>query len=312
MPNQIQMIRIAAATSQPTSGATSHGPSVKDAAPARTPSAAATARRKRVEAPRPPAWPVGRSSGDVATRGVRLPGTGFEVKPTLDGTVLATLALPLWFERPDPLVFEGRTGARGPGVEVVADPYPGRLLLTARPDGGAPFLAILARRDAAGFRLVSRGGAGTAGSSGYRGSDGVTGAAGTPASCPGSPGGTGGQGGSGGRGGDGGPGGRGGDGGEVSVELRCRGDGCDELTGLLRVIVQSEGGAGGPGGPGGSGGSGGSGGMGGSGTSCYAAGHTSYVSGGGTGARGSDGSAGNNGMPGPRGADGSVALRRTP
>jgi hypothetical protein len=230
----------------------------------------------------------------------------FVLPVSVAGQGLLSFNWGLWYERPDDLVFTGRSaGARGPDLRVAVDHRdPARFVFDA--DG---WLAVVEAPDAAGYRVGSRGAGGATGASGSDGANGFSGSSGMSASCPGSPGGNGSDGSSGGNGGPGGPGGRGGDGGNLYVELRC-GDDCMQSAALLRANLFSAGGAGGSGGRGGRGGRGGAGGSGGSGTSCTdSEGHTTSLSGGSPGANGSDGSPGSDGSSGPDGFPGQLQLR---
>ena len=227
----------------------------------------------------------------------------------LSGQLVTSLQVPLQFEAPSSLYFEGSEGERGPNVNVAVQPVASALLFSAVSELGVQRMAILPRGVGTSFEVASLGGRGVAGRDGYNGSDGTNGADGASASCfRMQPGQAGAQGGPGDRGGDGGQGGRGGDGGFVSVVVQC-GGACpaDEL--LVRQRVHSRGGEGGAGGDGGRGGRGGEGGSGGSGTSCTVNGHTELLSSGATGARGSDGNSGQSGMQGSEGQAGPVQVQ---
>ncbi|MDP1825430.1 MAG: hypothetical protein Q8L48_19385 [Archangium sp.] len=227
----------------------------------------------------------------------------------LGGRLVTSLQVPLRFEAPDSIYFEGNEGERGPNVNVAVQPVASALLFSAVSDLGVQRMAILPRGVGTSFEVASLGGRGLAGRDGYNGSDGTRGSDGASASCfkmqPGQPGG---QGGPGDRGGDGGQGGRGGDGGFVSVVVQC-GGACpaDEL--LVRQRVHSRGGEGGAGGDGGRGGRGGDGGSGGSGTTCTVNGHNEFLSSGTSGPRGSDGNSGHAGMQGSEGQAGPVQVQ---
>jgi hypothetical protein len=251
-----------------------------------------------------------------AARDVARSGASVGLPIWVAGKQLATLALPLRFERPGDLVWSsGGFAGVGPQIAARVDATaPGRLILTvAREHGDA--LVVLERGDAAGFHVVSRGGPGWRGTTGSSGMDGTSGSDGSSASCPsfsGGDGGRGGDGSSGGRGGNGGPGGPGGD---IQVELLCTAQGadCDQVERLVRQMMLSQGGPGGAGGAGGSGGRGGRGGRGGSGTTCTNDDSSTSLSGGSDGPSGSDGAQGSDGASGAPGAPGRVELvRRVP
>jgi hypothetical protein len=225
------------------------------------------------------------------------------------GRPLLTLEWPIAFERPETLVFSGPGSGRGPDLRVtIQRRYSPRILFEVQsPDG--PLAGVLEAKDAEAFVIASRGGAGTMGTRGMDGSPGASGSAGSPASCPGSPGGNGGNGSPGGNGTAGGPGGPGGPGGDVSVDVACATGDCGAVVGLVRRMVQSQGGPGGAGGAGGNGGQGGAGGPGGSGTSCTdSQGHMTSVPGGSPGMQGSNGSPGARGSDGAPGAPGKVTV----
>jgi hypothetical protein len=218
------------------------------------------------------------------------------------GQTLVTLELPVYFERPRDLVFDGRTGERGPNLAVRAEERDTDRLVFTVNDGKAPLLAVVEHGDAAGFSIVSRGGDGATGSRGSDGMHGSDGTSGSSASCPSMSGGRGGDGGNGGNGGNGGPGGDGGNGGDIRVEVACTASDCAGLDALVQRIVRSRGGSGGAGGSGGRGGRGGRGGSGGSGTTCKDSnGNTVSLS---AGLSGSDGSNGFDGSAGPSGVAG--------
>lgn len=245
---------------------------------------------------------------------------------------VASLRLPIHYERPEPLHFAGPTGMRGP--DIVAEMYSvfGRVVVevgeTSSP--GLRFVAILEQGDSAAYRVSTIGGQGARGAAGMPGSMGASGTAGMRASCPYGSGGRGSNGHAGGRGGNGRPGGPGGDGGDAHVTLWCDGASCKSMGALASMVFQSLAGPGGAGGAGGQGGQGGAGGAGGSGASCtvterksvYRDGKTVYENVSRTkyasaGSPGSRGPSGPSGSPGPRGPDGQpgsvrVSVRRWP
>jgi hypothetical protein len=225
------------------------------------------------------------------------------------GQTLATLELPVYFERPEDLVFAAGWGGRGPNLGVrTAQRDAERLVFTVNA-GKAPMLAVVELRDAAGFSIVSRGGDGASGSPGSDGLTGSDGTSGVSASCPSFSGGRGGDGGNGGNGQDGGDGADGGNGGDIRVEIACGVGDCVEVGALVQRVVRSQGGDGGAAGAGGRGGRGGRGGAGGSGTTCTDSnGNTFSLSGGLNGSEGMNGSDGRNGSPGAMGKPGRVAL----
>jgi hypothetical protein len=223
------------------------------------------------------------------------------------GILVFTLALPLYFERPSPLLFSGSTGAAGPGLRLAIQLLDGQRLVFTVEAGKRPLVAVVERRDAGDFAIVSRGGDGYAGSRGRDGSDGLDGSPGTPASCPMASGGNGGDGSPGENGGRGEDGGAGGPGADIRVEVACDANECGPLFALLKPIVRSEGGSGGPGGPGGRGGRGGNGGPGGSGTLCTDSnGNAVTLPAGLTGRNGPDGTDGFGGAQGANGAPGQI------
>jgi hypothetical protein len=230
----------------------------------------------------------------------------FVLPVSVGGHGLVSFNWGLWYQRPDDLIFHGRsTGARGPDLAVSVDHRdPARFVFDV-----SGYLAVVEAPDVTSYHVGSRGASGATGSQGSAGYDGTAGSPGMSASCPGSPGGSGSPGGNGGPGGSGGPGGRGGDGGDIEVAIRCTSD-CANAFALFRGNVFSDGGAGGAGGRGGRGGRGGAGGAGGSGTSCTDSdGHVTSVSGGSPGPSGSDGAPGANGSPGAPGRPGRVQIR---
>jgi hypothetical protein len=226
----------------------------------------------------------------------------------ISGRLVTSLQVPLRFEAPGPIHFEGGTGERGPSVNVLVHPVASALLFSAVSELGVQRMAILPRNVQSSFEVVSQGGRGATGRTGYAGTDGSRGYNGASASCSSSPGQPGGPGGNGSRGGDGGQGGDGGAGGFVNVTLQCGGP-CPADEILVRRLVRSRGGEGGSGGDGGRGGRGGDGGSGGSGTSCTVNGHTEFLSSGSSGSRGSDGSQGYSGAQGSEGFAGQVQVQ---
>ena len=227
------------------------------------------------------------------------------------GRPLLSLEWALYYERPENLVFGGQSaGARGPDLSVGIDHRDRQRFFLSVFTPGRRVQAVVEARDMPGFVIASEGAAGFTGHAGAQGTNGTDGTSGMSASCPGSPGGNGTNGTDGGPGGPGGPGGRGGDGGNVSVELACGDEPCDEARELLAQTIVSLAGAGGAGGPGGAGGHGGRGGAGGSGTTCTDSnGNTTSVSGGTSGSNGSDGARGADGQPGPPGRAGQVHFK---
>lgn len=174
----------------------------------------------------------------------------FELPVSVGGRRLLVFNWWLRYERPEDLVLGANASAgKGPDVGVVADHRdPARFIFTVR-NGVQRYIAVTETPDAAGFRIVSRGGQGYAGTKGSTGSSGTSGS-----QC-----GSGGSGGTGGSGHDGGPGGMGGD---VRAQIVCGDQACADALALLQKTVLSQGGLGGPGGSGGDGGSGGRGGSG--------------------------------------------------
>jgi hypothetical protein len=229
------------------------------------------------------------------------------------GQPLVTLELPVYFERPSDVLFEGSTGERGPNLGVRVEQRDSERLVFSVNAGRHPQLAVVELRDAGSFSIVSRGGDGADGSPGFDGAPGPDGTSGISASCPSFSGQSGGNGGLGGNGGPGGNGGDGGAGGDVSVEVACKTSSCSGLDALVRRIVRSQGGDGGAGGAGGRGGRGGRGGSGGSGTTCTDGnGNTFSLSGGSDGMSGSNGFDGSPGSPGAGGKPGRVDLVAVP
>ena len=226
----------------------------------------------------------------------------------LAGRLVTSLQVPLRFEVPDSIYFEGSPGERGPAVNVAVQPVGSALLFSAVSEQGVTRMAILPRGASTSFEVASLGGRGFTGESGRHGMDGSRGYNGASASCPSMPGQPGGQGGQGGSGGDGRQGGRGGDGGYVSVVVQC-GRACPDDERLSRMRLHSRGGEGGRGGDGGRGGRGGDGGSGGSGTSCTINGHSAYLPSGSSGSRGNDGSSGYAGPQGSEGQSGQVQVQ---
>lgn len=233
---------------------------------------------------------------------------GLVLPVRLGGRLVTSLQVPLRFQAPPSIVFEGAEGQPGPAVNVVVQPVASALLFSAVSEQGVRRHAILPRGVASSFEVLSRGGRGFAGEGGREGYKGSRGVNGMNAACPTMTGQEGGMGGEGGPGGDGGPGGPGGDGGFVDVSLRCAGP-CPADEQLVRSLVHSRGGEGGPGGEGGRGGRGGAGGNGGSGTTCTVNGSTEYVAGGASGLKGNDGPQGASGPSGSDGRDGPVQVR---
>ena len=230
----------------------------------------------------------------------------------IHGKTVLTIEWPIFFERPDAMVFSGPPQGRGPDLRVTLERrYSPRILFdVAGPRG--PLVGVVEASDLPSFAIVTRGGAGAAGARGTDGAAGSSGSSGMSASCPGSRGGNGGDGGRGGNGTAGGPGGPGGPGGDVVARVTCATGDCGSVVGLAKKMVRSEGGPGGPGGEGGRGGPGGQGGPGGSGTSCTdSKGHSTYVSGGSSGTNGSAGSPGARGANGANGASGRVDIQGT-
>jgi hypothetical protein len=241
-------------------------------------------------------------------------GGSFLIPVAVGNKQLMTIKWGLTFERPEDLIFSGESpGAQGPEVGIVVDARdPRRVIYTVTP-GESPYLAVVENRDVGGYHAGSRGAQGYTGRSGYPGRDGSSGSSGQSASCPSSPASSGGPGGDGSDGGPGGPGGPGGHGGDVVATLYCGGRPCDELAGMVRANIFSQGGQGGFGGQGGRGGSGGYGGSGGSGTSCSDGNGGSYsLASGSQGPRGRDGAPGMDGPPGMPGRNGRVRLRVIP
>lgn len=237
-------------------------------------------------------------------------GGRLSIPLTAGGRVVARLEWPARFARPADLVLTGaRPGADGPELEVTVDGRdPARLLYAVR-DGARVYRAAVERADARDFHVVSRGAAGEGGVPGRDASDGASGSDGMGATCPSFSGQDGGAGGDGADGEDGGPGGPGGRGGDVRILLTPAPGLEDELAGLVRFMVLSQGGAGGPGGSGGRGGAGGRGGRGGSGTTCPDLdGSTTRLSGGMDGRSGRDGLAGHDGPDGLPGRPGTVTI----
>ncbi len=225
------------------------------------------------------------------------------------GRALVTSEWPLYFERPESLVFRGSMGEPGPKLRVgVEQGEAGRLVFTVEGEG-QPLIAVLESRDAhdpkSPFAIVSQGGDGADGNGGLVGANGSDGSPGSSASCPLFAGGNGGGGSDGGNGGNGGNGSSGGAGGDIAAVVTGKPVDSDPgaLVGLLKRIVRSEGGRGGEGGAGGEGGQGGRGGAGGSGTTCTNSdGSTSTLAGG---LPGHDGTNGMSGQSGSHGTDGS-------
>ncbi len=225
-----------------------------------------------------------------------------------NGQVVATFEIPVEFETPDPVIFQGEVGEHGPAVNVDVQSVPSALLFSAVSETGVRQSAIYPRGTAEFFEVVSVGGQGFTGADGRNGFDGSDGSNGSAASCPSTPGQPGANGQDGSQGGQGGSGGPGGDGGPVTVELWCGGS-CPADEVLVQRLVRSQGGAGGFGGSGGRGGEGGNGGAGGSGTSCSSDGTSNRLPGGAQGSEGRDGSSGNTGDRGYDGRNGPVYLK---
>jgi hypothetical protein len=116
------------------------------------------------------------------------------------GQTLASLELPVYFERPKDLVFAAGAGGRGPNLGVRAEQRDAERLVFTVNAGKAPMLAVVELRDAAGYSIVSRGGDGADGSPGSDGMVGSDGTSGLSASCPSLSGGPGSDGGNGGNG----------------------------------------------------------------------------------------------------------------
>jgi len=227
-----------------------------------------------------------------------LNGARFEMPVSVGGRRLVTLALRLWYERPEDMIFSGpMPGTDGPPLGVVAsEDETGRLLFAVSSPGGT-YLAAVENTDAPRFRIASRGAQGATGESGSAGMDGSSGG-----ECQ--------NGTDGGPGGDGGPGSQGGNGGKVTVDILCRDAVCKDAVATLSEVVKSLAGPGGAGGAGGPGGAGGSGGPAGPDTvTTDADGNTTTTPGCSAGSSGSSGSPGSSGADGPDGFPGQVLLR---
>jgi hypothetical protein len=235
----------------------------------------------------------------------------FTLPVAVGGHRVASLEWPLHFELPQSMVFSPSRGSNGPNLYVSVDRADPTRFIFAVQSAGETYDAVVEAGNLAGFRITSRGAAGSSGASGTSGSDGMSGSDGASASCFGGSAGSGSNGGDGGNGGPGEDGGPGGDGGNIQVDADCGANGCpSDVLALLRGVITSEGGRGGAGGFGGRGGHGGRGGSGGSGASCTDnQGNVSSVSGGGSGMDGHDGSSGPDGRNGSSGRPGVVRLR---
>jgi len=225
---------------------------------------------------------------------------------------LIKVKLPLRVEKPKDLIYKGNTSQPGPNLKVRIKKYGNWVMVQSSiKNSSAPIskLVILEAKDAANYKVISKGGTGATGRSGMNGSTGSSGMSGSSAMCPSSSGGHGGNGGRGGNGTNGGPGGPGAKGGNIAGVVVCSRSECAELNHIAKFMLQSLGGDGGPGGRGGKGGRGGRGGSGGSGASCYSQGKSSYLSGGMSGSNGMSGSDGMNGPKGPDGKPGKVKIK---